>query len=245
MSFIYNGQSSDDFGLYVEQYPPRPFPSRKADTYSIPGRSGDLIVDENAFTNTVQEYEVYISGGTVGFQKRAALIAKWLIGTGGYNELVDEYDPTIYREARFIGGENWLNALNRFGRATLTFDCKPQRYPINQGNLSGVLGDTFTFPTLEGAMPGKPLITITDLIANTSCIIETAALRIVIPAQSALKKNVYIDFETQTISARVTPLSLVSITGKWAPIGDGGQIITTLETGSAASIVVQPRRFFL
>ena len=245
MSFTYNGQSSDDFGLYVERYPPRPFPSRKTDVYSVPGRSGNLIVDENAFTNTVQEYEVYISGGSVGFQKRAELIARWLLGSGGYATLTDEYDPTIYREARFLGGVNWQNALNRFGRATLTFDCKPQRYPIEQTTLTGVIGDTFTLPTVPGAMPGKPFITITDFIADTSCIIETSSLTITIPGQETLKRNIYIDFETQSIYARQTPLALVSIVGKWAPMGDGAQIMTTLETGNASRIAIEPRRFYI
>lgn len=246
MSFSFNGISSADMGLYVEKFPPRPFPSRKAETFDIPGRSGDLIIDTNAVTNTVQEYEVFIKGGSAGFQSRAAQVAAWLLGVKGYAELIDEYDPAIYREARFIGGISFVNALNRFGRATLTFSCKPQRYPIDETMLSGVIGNTFTIPTVAGAMPGLPMITIVDFLANTSATIETDTLRIVIPGQEALKRSIYIDFETQTIVARATPLTNVSITGTWEPLGDGDTIETTLDAGSTAPTVrIQPRRWYV
>jgi phage-related protein len=79
MSFTFNGINSDAMGLFVERYPERPFPSRKQSVYSIKGRSGDLIVDENAFTNVTQTYEVYILGGSAGFQAKATAIANWLL----------------------------------------------------------------------------------------------------------------------------------------------------------------------
>ena len=246
MSFIYNGRSSDEFGLIVEQYPPRPFPSRKSDVYSIPGRSGDLIVEQDAFTNYIQPYEVYISPGSVGMQRRAALIARWLLGSSGYNRLIDEYDPTVYRDARFMGGFSFLNALNKFGRATIEFDCKPQRWIIDAEVLSGVIGDTFTIPTIEGAMPGKPMITINDFVAGASATIETDALRIVIPGQEALKRSIYISFETKTITALPRTLQFVSITGDWEALGDGAKIYTTLDTGELEPrVTIQPRRFYL
>ena len=247
MSFEFNGISSDTMGLYVEKFPPRPFPSRKVETFDVPGRSGDLVIDQNAYTNTIQEYEVFIKGGSEGFQAKAEAIAAWLLGVKGYADLVDEYDPTIYREARFIGGISFVNSLNRFGRATLTFSCKPQRYKMNQQTiLSGVIGDTFTMPIVTGAQPGLPLITITDFLIDTAATIETDTLRIVIPGQTALKRSIYIDFETQTIAARATPLHAVSISGTWEPLGDLDTIVTTLDAGSTAPTVrIQPRRWFV
>ena len=246
MSFTFNGISSADMGLFVEKFPPRPFPSRKIETFDIPGRSGDLIIDSNAFTNTVQEYEVFIKGGAAGFQSRAAAVAAWLLSVKGYAELTDEYDPNIYREARFIGGVSFVNALNKFGRATLTFSCKTQRYPINETMLSGVIGNLFTLPDAPDMQPGLPLITITDFLANTAATIETDTLRIVIPGQTALKRSIFIDFETQTIAARATALTDVSITGTWEPLGDGDTIETTLDAGSTAPTVrIQPRRWYI
>ena len=140
MSFTFNGVNSADMGLFVERYPERPFPSRKQSTYNIHGRSGDLIVDENAFSNTTQSYEVFILGGSAGFQAKATAIAHWLLSPVGYADLTDSYDSTIYRKARFTGGVSFLNALNKYGKATITFDCCPQRYPSTPESLNGVLG---------------------------------------------------------------------------------------------------------
>lgn len=248
MSFIFNEISSDDMGLFVEKYPPRPFPTRKADVYQIPGRSGDLVVDQNAFSNIVQEYEVFVKGGTEGFQARATAIARWLLGASGYQQLRDEYDPTIYREARYVGGVSFLNALNKYGQATLTFDCKPQRFPIDEEIITGLIGQTFTLPTVTDAMPGYPLLTITDTIVDVSYKIEVPALNltITVPGQSAARPAIYIDFETGVISGRPSNPTAVSVAGKFGAIGNGAQIVTTLETGETAPrIGITPNRWFL
>ena len=92
-------------------------------------------------------------------------------------------------------------------------------------------------PIVTGAQPGLPLITITDFLIDTAATIETDTLRIVIPGQTALKRSIYIDFETQTIAARATPLHAVSISGTWEPLGDLDTIVTTLDAGSTAPTV--------
>lgn len=242
MSFKFNGVNSDAMGLFVERYPERPFPSRKQTVYNIHGRSGDLIVDENAFTNVTQTYEVYIRGGSVGFQAKASAIAKWLLSPVGYAELTDSYDPTVYRKARFTGEVSFLNALNKYGKATITFDCCPQRYPVTPEILSGHMDDTFVFPTHPEMEKGLPIIRIPTFPVNSSGIIETDALRIVIPAQSATINSIIIDWESKTVS---TSLFGVSIIGKWIPMGDGDEIRTVLETGTSVSMSVETRRWSL
>lgn len=246
MSITFNGITSDSLGLYVERFPERPFPSRKQTTYQIHGRSGDLIVDENAFSNVTQNYEVYILGGAQGFQAKAKAIANWLLAPAGYCDLVDSYDPTVYRKARFIGGISFVNSLNKFGKATLSFDCCPQRYPSPDEVLTGVLGDTFTIPSTANLMSGYPLISITNWLANdTSGTIVAGGLTITIGKLSATQ-SIFIDFETRTVFNESGDRVEATISGAWSQLGSGDTIVTTKTTGTTSpAISVKTRRWYL
>lgn len=246
MSFTFNGINCETMGLFVERFPERPFSSRKQNIYQIHGRSGDLIVDENAFSNVTQNYEVFILGGSSGFQARATAIANWLLSPKGYCDLIDSYDPTVYRKARFIGGVSFINALNRFGRATLSFDCSPQRYPLPDEILTGVLGDTFTIPSVPDLMSGLPLISIENWLQNdTSGEIVSGGLTISIP-QLATDQSIFIDFETRTVFNESGDRVPATITGIWTPVGSGDTIVTTKTTGSSdPAISIKTRRWYL
>lgn len=248
MSFTFNGINSDSMGLFVEKFPERPFPSRKQSIYDIHGRSGNLIVDENAFSNTTQSYEVFILGGSTGFQAKATAIAHWLLSPAGYANLTDSYDPTVYRKARFTGGVSFLNSLNKYGKATITFDCCPQRYPSTPETLSGVLGDTFTVPNVSGLMNGFPLITINNWVKNdTSGKFETDTLEITIPQIGTNQTKIYIDFESHTIyNATGYRVYSAVVSGTWNSLGSGDTIITTKVAGSTTpTISVETRRWYV
>ena len=248
MSFTFNGINSDDMGLFVERYPERPFPSRKQSVYDIHGRSGSLVVDENAFTNVTQTYEVYILGGSTGFQARATAIANWLLSPVGYADLSDSYDTTIYRKARFIGGVSFINSLNKYGKATISFDCCPQRYPSTAETLTGVLGDTFTIPNTAHLVNGLPMISINNWVANdTAGTIVSGGLTITIPQLSTNENTIFVDFETRTIfndaGDRITDATVV---GTWTALGSGDTIVTTKTNGSSTpTIEVKTRRWYL
>ena len=248
MSFTFNGINSDAMGLFVERFPERPFPSRKQSTYDIHGRSGNVIVDENAFTNTTQTYEVYILGGSSGFQAKASAIAHWLLSVKGYADLTDSYDSTVYRKARFIGGVSFVNSLNKFGKATISFDCCPQRYPVTGETLTGNLGDTFTVPNSSDLMDGLPLITINNWVANdTSGTFVTNTLSVTIPTIGVSQTKIYIDFERRIIyNATGYRVYSAVISGTWDALGSNATIVTTKTGGSTTpTISVDTRRWYL
>lgn len=155
MSFTFNGTTSDDYFLYVEHYPTVSIPRRKQQVFNVPGRNGDVIIPTNAYENITQEYEVYCSAQRAGVSLPALVrsIARWL-SVPGYHELTDSYDPAIYRQACFAGGVDFENTLQRFGRATLQFICKPQRFlqPWNE-SFSLTAGGSIGNPGTETAKP--------------------------------------------------------------------------------------------
>lgn len=119
--------SSDDVNVIVERCPNVIIPSRKQEKISVQGRNGDLLIQQDAFDNVRQQYDIYVSAETQRLPTIAHKVAEWLC-VKGYQRLEDSYWLDTFRLASFQGGIDIANILNRFGRATIEFDCKPQRF---------------------------------------------------------------------------------------------------------------------
>lgn len=127
--FVFAGQSSLDHRMVVEYCPSYPAGQRSVTKATIPGRNGDEVQDDGTYANVVQPYEVWFNGQPFGgFNAGAARVANWLLGPKGYQRLEDSYDPETYRMALFAGPMDMANWMLRRGRATLEFDCKPERW---------------------------------------------------------------------------------------------------------------------
>lgn len=153
------GISSNSVNLIVERYPARPIPSRRYTVTTIPGRSGNLLMDEEAFNNIEQAYDIYIrANGATTFQQSVTEVAEWLLAPSGYQKLYDSYDPDTYRMAYYSGSASITNALNTLGRATIKFNCKPWRYLVTGDDpISVADGETVTLNNPTG-FDAAPLI---------------------------------------------------------------------------------------
>lgn len=154
----FNGTSSGAYGVYVEKYPVRPIPARKQEIFSVPGRSGDVIVPEDAWENVEQEYDIYLSAEKTGLPVVSAAVVAWLMQPG-YRRLEDDYDSTIFRLANFAGPVDLQNILNAFGRATIKFNCMPQRF-LKSGETPVAVAATPGSITNPTAFAAQPLITV-------------------------------------------------------------------------------------
>ena len=159
MSITWNGVSSDTIGVIVERIPNRYVPTRRFSPQQVAGRNGNILLVDKAFPNVEQEYEVYLSAEAQGLPTVARACAEWLMGPDGYCRLEDSYDTTVYREAFLMGGFDIENILNKFGRCTITFSCKPQKYlltgdtPISipAGSTTTYTGSSVQFDGITGA----------------------------------------------------------------------------------------------
>lgn len=133
MSIWWNGISSDDVGVVVEHYPALHLPERKTNFYTVGGRSGDVVRQKCEWRNYTQAYDIYFKDDTKHLQDAAHRVAEWLYSGQGYCKLEDSYELGVYREAVFLGGFEIENTLNRFGRVTIEFNCKPYKY-LNTGD---------------------------------------------------------------------------------------------------------------
>ena len=85
----------------------------------------------------------------------ARACAEWLCTPTGYAVLTDSYDTSVFREAFLVDGFNVENSLNKFGRCTITFSCKPQKFL-----LTGQTPTTDTTLTNPTPFDARPLLTV-------------------------------------------------------------------------------------
>ena len=112
----------------VERFPDIKKAQRKFRQYNVPGRNGDIFFQDDAWENVIQTYQVYAGGDQDGqAQVDWTDLAKKL-SLKGYQILEDTYDADHFRKAVFNGPLDIENAWNTHGRATIEFNCRPERY---------------------------------------------------------------------------------------------------------------------
>lgn len=117
----------------VERFPDIHKAQRKFRQYNIPGRNGDVFFQDDAYENVLQSYQIYAGDGTYGSQAPWTELARCLY-LDGYQELRDTYDPDHFRKAVFNGPIDIENSWNTHGRATIEFNCRPERYLVDGRN---------------------------------------------------------------------------------------------------------------
>ena len=120
--FVYDGKNSQDLGLLISGEKTYNSPSRDVTTVSIPGRSGDLIIDNGRYNNVEISY-------TVSFRKdvpeKTRALKAWLLSSAGYRRLEDTYQPEYFRLAAISNATEFEISINRYGTADLIFNCNP------------------------------------------------------------------------------------------------------------------------
>lgn len=184
--FVWAGETSFSKGLTIERCPSFGAGQRIVEKTAIPGKSGDLVFDTGAFSNYIQSYEIWFRDKSDGMISAAKNIAVWLLSPLGYQRLEDTYDPDVFRMAVYTGPieiENWMLT---YGRATLDFDCMPQRWlKSGQEPISVKSGDA----VLNQWQTAKPLLI---LEGNGQIDINGCVLTI-----SRTSGQYYIDCETE------------------------------------------------
>lgn len=128
--FSFNGKSLFDFGVIVTNSPEWVVPQRDVTSVSIPGRSGDLIIDNGRYNNLSISYAV----STIPAFMKSTLyetinsLKDWLLTNDTYCKLTDTYNPGYYRLARVSNINNIVNDIASVGSTTIIFDCKPYLY---------------------------------------------------------------------------------------------------------------------
>jgi phage-related protein len=101
-------------------------PEKNVETFEIPGRNGDLVVDYGTFRNVVISYPVLLKNT---FADDFGTLVSKLAVLKGYQKIECSNDPNYYRLGRFlVPTAPTAKRLNKDGYFSLSFDCKPQRF---------------------------------------------------------------------------------------------------------------------
>lgn len=229
----WHGVSSEDVHLRVERLPARPIPERKGSSQSVEGRNGDLIDLQDAWANYIQPYEVYLSGEFHGGMQLVAREAvRWLM-VKGYQRLEDSYDLGIFRLAYVKSGGSIANTQNSFGRTTIEFNCKPQRF-LREGAVE------------RQAPSGTVLLNPTGYIARPRIVVHGAGSGTLTVGGSTMTladcNGVTIDCENQDVFRGITNLNS-TVSGPFPLLGEGETEITW--KGGITGLTIKPMWFFI
>ena len=146
--FYFNGFYSYEMGLIVEEKSIYNGPQPDFEMISVPGRDGDVIIDNGRYNNVDVSYTCYCKDLSANMKS----IKQWLCRPG-YFKLTDTYDPLYFRYAAFASKLKVDELLRNVGKAELVFNCKPFRYSVagqtkQTLTASGSITNPESFPSL-------------------------------------------------------------------------------------------------
>lgn len=162
-SIIFGGIDSANYGIYVAGNAVFNSPERDVTMIDVPGRNGQLTLDNGRFKNIEITYNAFVTGDNSNDIADNIRGYRNAIGSLiGYQRLEDTFHTDEYRQAIFRNGiEVEPTIYQTGGYFDITFDCKPQRWLTSGENAIAVTsGDTI--PNAE-AFASKPLLVATGV----------------------------------------------------------------------------------
>lgn len=153
--FIFDGENSRTYGVYVTDVEVFGAPVRNVEMISIPGRNGSFALDKGSYENIQVTYKCAMGcESQADFNAGISAFRNMLASRTGYKRLEDEINTDEYRMACFRGGISVPTLNKETATFDVVFDCKPQRYlKSGERELSVHNGRTLTNPTLYDARP--------------------------------------------------------------------------------------------
>ena len=230
---VYGGEASSDYGMVVAEAPSFERPTRKQSVYTVPGRNGDVVFQQDAWADVARTYQVWLAeNGDESLTELVDAFEAWLNSQKGYQRLEDSFEPDVFRLAYYSGGIGVSNHLTQYGEATLSFTCRPERfYKSGEQPVTVVNGDKINNPT---RFASKPLIHIEGSGTVTiSCGGKTMSASV----------TDYINIDCEQMNAYRLPAENKNsqISGSFPTIEPG--INTVGITGTVSLCTITPRYF--
>ena len=230
-SFRYAGRDSKEFGIYISGASTFSAPERDVTSVSVPGRSGDLLYDNNRYRNAEISYRC---GIVKDFARNFQAFRSFALSQKGYQRLEDGYHPDEFYLAYIPTGLTpEVTPDLKAGEFTLSFMRKPQRFlkdgefPITL-SASGTIYNPYDFAA-------KPLIRVT----GTGTVMVNDTLITITGSQAYTD----IDCDIQDVYMGDLNLnSLVTVDGYEFPALEPGDNTITL---SGVTVEITPRWFIL
>jgi len=143
--FTYKGIRSDAMHLQIENNLRFTAPRRNVDLINVPGRDGELLLDQGRFEPVNQQIPcrmVLPTGQNV--EQAASRIHNWLSTDVGYHDFTWSGDPDFVYKAMVNEGFNTQRVMEKYGRTVLKFRFRRIKR-FKASSLSTVLIKTSCF----------------------------------------------------------------------------------------------------
>ena len=121
MIFTINNKTNKDFNFKVKASNHLIKPKKKLEFISIPGRTGDLILDEGARENFTLIIEGYIDARESNLKTLCDNLDNWLNSTTGYQTIT--FDDGTILKAVLISEIDTVEVVKNFGELSLEFSA--------------------------------------------------------------------------------------------------------------------------
>ncbi len=139
-NFTYNGINSyDDMNMIIKARPIVTTTRRRITPTAVPGRTGDILVDDNGYENFEKTYSVAILADDEPIEVLIQKIKRWLFGDVNYHKLEDTYDEQYFYKAYVDSAVTITPITKKLAEADIIFNCKAFKY-----SKSGLQPNIFT-----------------------------------------------------------------------------------------------------
>lgn len=155
-SLQFDDINSFDYGIYITGEAVYNSPERDVEVVSVPGRNGDILIDNGRYNNIEVTYRAGCFGANQDeFAQKIKAFRAVLASKKGYQRITDTYNPNEYRMGTFIKPiEVSKESYDRVGEFDIIFDCKPQRFLTSgETEISVARNANINNPTLFDAKP--------------------------------------------------------------------------------------------
>ena len=121
MIFTINNKTNKDFNFKVKSSNHLLRPKKRLEFISIPGRTGDLILDDNSRENFNLVIDGYIDGRKDSLKTLTEQLDLWLNSTVGYQNIT--FDDGTVLKAVLISEIDVNEVVKNFGELTLEFSA--------------------------------------------------------------------------------------------------------------------------
>ena len=138
--FNYKNKDSRDYGILIRNKQTFDAPKRDIDFVSVPGRDGDLLIDNGRYPNVDMTYGIMLVAPSINplnpnenidLAEASKAVRQWLMSDYNYYQLTDSYDPDYFRLAVFSGDIKFETKNTSIAYSDIKFNCKPYRYRID------------------------------------------------------------------------------------------------------------------
>ena len=121
MIFTINSKTNKDFNFKVKSSNHLLRPKKRLEFISIPGRTGDLILDDNSRENFNLVIEGYIDGRKSNLKTLTEQLDLWLNSSKGYQSIT--FDDGTVLKAVLISEIDPVEVVKNFGELSLEFSA--------------------------------------------------------------------------------------------------------------------------